>query len=82
MHRSHCYIFRFTHIALLLCFLFFCRLLNGTLVQCCAGSKPRQGSGPVVFNIDNVVVESEEVFICTEDPQVSSLMPTDVIKRY
>ena len=36
-----------------------------------------------MLNIDNVVVvESEEVFIYTEDPQVSSLVPTDVIKRY
>ena len=36
-----------------------------------------------MFNIDNVVVvESEDVFIYTEDPQVSLLVPTDVIKRY
>ena len=58
------------------------RLLNSTFVQCCAGSRRRRGTGPIVFTIDNAVVESEEDFAYTEDPQVFSVTPNDVIRRF
>ena len=74
--------FRISCISLSLCFLLIYRSLSSTLVQCCAGSRTRQGSGPVVFTIDNAVIESEEDFVYTEDPQVFSLMPNDVIRRH
>ena len=59
----------------------FYRLLNSTFVQCHAGSRLRRGTGPVVFTIDNAVVESEEDFAYTDDPQVFSVTPNDVIRR-
>ena len=58
------------------------RSFNGTFVQCRAGSRQRRGTGPVVFSIDNAVVESEEDFAYTDDPQVFSVTPNDVIRRY
>ena len=57
------------------------RSFNGTFVQCLAGSRLRRGTGPVVFTIDNAVVESEEDFAYTDDPQVFSVTPNDVIRR-
>ena len=59
----------------------FYRLLNSTFVQCCAGSRVRLGTEPVVFFIDNAVVESEEDFAYTDDPQVFSVTPNDIIRR-
>ena len=60
----------------------FCRLLNSTFVQCRAGDRPRRGTGLVVFFIDNAVVASEEDFTYTDDPQVFSVTPNGVIRRY
>ena len=57
------------------------RSFNGTFVQCRAGSRQRRGAGPVVFTIDNAVVESEEDFAYIDDPQVFSVAPNDVIRR-
>ena len=57
-------------------------MLNSTFVQCHAGSRPRRGTGPVAFLIDNAVVESEEDFTYTDDPEVMSLTPNDIIRRY
>ena len=74
--KSYHYIF-----ALLLCILCIYRLLNSTFVQCRAGSRLRRGTGPVVFTIDNAVFESEEDFAYTDDPQVFSVTPNDVIRR-
>ena len=59
----------------------FYRLLNSTFVQCRAGSRLRRATGQVVFFIDNAVVESEEDFAYTDDPEVLSVTPNDVIKR-
>ena len=59
----------------------FYRLLNSTFVQCRAGSKLARGTGPVMFTIDNAVVKSEEDFAYTDDPQVFSVTPNDVIRR-
>ena len=59
----------------------FYRSFNGTFVQCRAGSRFRRGTGIVVFSIDNAVVESEEDFAYSDDPQVFSVTPNDVIKR-
>ena len=58
------------------------RTLNNTFVQCVAGSRPRRGTGAVVFSIDNSVTESEVDFTFTDDPQVFSLTPNNVIRRY
>ena len=58
------------------------RTLNNTFVQCVAGSRPRRGTGLVEFSIDNNVTESEVDFTYTDDPQVSSLTPNNVIRRY
>ena len=55
--------------------------MNSTFVQCRAGSRLRRGTGPVVFTIDNAVFESEEDFAYTDDPQVFSVTPNDVIRR-
>ena len=60
----------------------FYRLLNSTFVQCRAGDRLRLGTGPVVFSIDNAVFESENDFAYTDDPQVFSVTPNDVIRRY
>ena len=57
------------------------RSFNGTFVQCRAGSRLQRGTGPVVFTIDNAVVESEEDFVYTDDPQVFSVTPNDIIRR-
>ena len=56
--------------------------MNNTFVQCVAGSRPRRGTGVVVFSIDNSVTESEVDFTFTDDPQVISLTPNNVIRRY
>ena len=66
------------------CFLFciLCiRSFNSKSVQCRAGSRLRRGTGPVVFSIDNAVVESEVDFAYTDDPQVFSVTPNNVIRR-
>ena len=57
------------------------RTPNSTFVQCVAGFRQRRGTGPVVFSIDNSVTESEDDFTYTDDPQVFSLTPNDVIRR-
>ena len=46
-----------------------------------AGSRLRRATGKVVFFIDNTVVLSEEDFAYTDDPQVFSVTPNDVIRR-
>ena len=69
---------------LLYCFLLsiLCiRSFIGTFVQCRAGSRLRRGTGPVVFSINNAVVESEEDFAYADDPQVFSVTPNEVIRR-
>ena len=74
----------FVHFILLCCILFciLCiRSFNSTFVQCRAGSRQRRGTGPIVFSIDNAVVESEEDSAYTDDPQVFSVTPNDVIRR-
>ena len=50
-------------------------------MQCHAGSRLRRATGQVVFFIDNAVVLSEEDFAYTDDPQVFSVTPNDVIRR-
>ena len=62
-------------------YLIFFRILNSTFVQCIAGSGERHGTGPVVFSIDNGVVESEGNFTYTNDPQVFSLRNNKIIER-
>ena len=37
--------------------------------------------GPVAFSIDNASVTSEEDFAFTDDPQVSTVTPNDIIRR-
>ena len=49
------------------------RSFNGTFVQCRAGSRLRRGTGPVVFSIDNAVVESEEDFRYTDDQYLNTI---------
>jgi len=50
-------------------------------VQCVAGNRPRRGTGPVVFFIDNSVTQSEGDFTYTDDPQVFSVRPNKIIER-
>ena len=57
------------------------RSFNGTFVQCLAGSRLRHGTGSVMLTIDNAIAESEEDFTYTDDPQVFSVTPNDVIRR-
>ena len=51
-------------------------------MQCNAGSRPRRGTGPVLFIIDESTTESETDFIYTDDPQIFSLQFNKVIRRY
>ena len=57
------------------------RTLNSTFVQCVAGSREFRATGPVVFTIDNSDTQSENDFTYTDDPQVFSLTPNNVIRR-
>ena len=59
----------------------FYRLMNSTFIQCRAMDRLRRGTGPVVFFIDRAAVESEEDFAYTDDPEVFSVTPNDIIKR-
>ena len=50
-------------------------------MQCVAGNRPIRGTGPVIFAIDNSVTQSEDDFTYTNDPQVFSVRPNNIIER-
>lgn len=54
-------------------------------MQCVAGKRERRGTGPVVFFIDNSVTQSHTEgardFTYTNDPQVFSVRPNNIIER-
>ena len=51
-------------------------------MQCIAGSRSNRGSGPVILLIDNSTTKSVVHFAYTDDPQIFSMRPNNVIRRY
>ena len=58
-----------------------CSSLNSTYLQCIAGSRGRPGTGKIAFIVDNGETLSEEYFQYSDDPQMFSVINSEIIRR-